>query len=234
MKRPARLHQRHVEALAVVGDDQACGVEDSRQRFEHRALAARTIQEELPDPKSPVLEPAAADEKRERAGATTEAGGLDVEEDDAVSPAIDGSGTAIEQTQRRGRFHAIARQAPPPVKVVVVPHAIDRDTRAALAADDLALEPLGRFFRIAGDRKLWHVRSATGGIPVSWRTMRRRREVRSLHGDQAAAAGAVSISNRRSATSLASGPVAPSGPTQDGHPDTQGHPSISARVRVRS
>ena len=119
------------------------------------------------------------------------------------------------------------------MKVVVVPHAIDRDTRAALAANDLSLEPLRYLFRIAGDRKLWHVRQRPGhpGILANDATQARREIV---HGDQAAAAGAVSISNRRSATCLANGPVAPSGPTQDGHPEAQGHPPISSRVRVRS
>ena len=40
LKRPARLHHRHIERLAVVGDDGAAVFEQVGHRRQHRALAA--------------------------------------------------------------------------------------------------------------------------------------------------------------------------------------------------
>ena len=49
MEGPARFHHRHVEGLAVVGDDQIGLVEQLRGRREQRPLRVEAAQEELPD-----------------------------------------------------------------------------------------------------------------------------------------------------------------------------------------
>ena len=83
VEEPARLHHRHVERLAVVGDDQIGVVEELGDRGEQRALGRVAGQQELPDLKRAEVEVAAADEERHRAGAAAQAGRFEVDEDRA-------------------------------------------------------------------------------------------------------------------------------------------------------
>src|ERR1700738_5243262 len=81
MKEIARLEQRGVERLAVEADERAGARERARDGADHRPLVGKARQQERPrDKRSIVVEPAAADEKRLRAGATAQAGGLEIEE----------------------------------------------------------------------------------------------------------------------------------------------------------
>ena len=77
----ARLHERQIERLAVVGHDTHRAGGKLRDRFEQRTLGAEVRQEELPQPERRAVEPTAANKKGIRARATGKAGGFEVEEE---------------------------------------------------------------------------------------------------------------------------------------------------------
>ena len=205
---------------------------------------AGPAQEELAHAKPAVLEPAAAGEKRERAGAAAEARRLDVEEDDAIGPAgmrgQRADRTARAATPRRARTSEAAGG-----RATRQRHTRGRSTtHEPMAASATTPAEIGGRF----DRR--RVAPPSSGTYVSSRTrrgLRRRARARGILLDDARGAGRrdrawsitprgawppASASSSRDATDLASGPVAPSGPTHDGQPDSHGQPSISSRVRA--
>ena len=85
MEGPARLHHRHVEGAAVVGDeDRRLGSGPGADGADQRALAGEAREHELADLEAAVLaRQRAADQERHRAGAAAQAGGLEIEIEDA-------------------------------------------------------------------------------------------------------------------------------------------------------
>src|SRR5688572_33472121 len=90
VERPACLHDRHVECLAVVGDDGVGAVEKIGNRREQRPLTGVTGQEKLAYLKSAEVEVAAADEKGQRSGAARQTCSLEVDEDGALERCVRG------------------------------------------------------------------------------------------------------------------------------------------------
>ena len=104
MKRPARFHQRHVERPAVEGHEQASPRRRSpRARRASRARLPGRLRKNCRTRNAVVLEPAAAGEKRERAGAAAETRRLEVEEHDAAAQSGRAPARAIEQRRAARR-----------------------------------------------------------------------------------------------------------------------------------
>ena len=83
LKEIACLEHRGIERLAVEADERARGPQLAGDRFEQGRLVRVPGEDELSrDKHAPRLEPRAADQKRVRPGAATEAGRLEIEEDE--------------------------------------------------------------------------------------------------------------------------------------------------------
>ena len=162
----------NVRPLKVTSSDASS--KTSAERAEHRALARRAAQEELADAKPVVLEPAAAGEKRERAGAAAEARGLDVEEHDAARTSRRAPpARAIEQRRaarrRRADSDSTRRR---PCESIGVPDAIDRTTRAGLV-HERAAERLARRASCGAPRfDVRHVGQLAHGVGPTRRSAR--------------------------------------------------------------
>src|SRR5437667_7483863 len=77
----AGLEEGGVERLSIERDERAGTRQLAGDGFEQRSLVGMPRQHELPRHESAVaIEPAAADEKRLRAGPAAQAGGLEIEE----------------------------------------------------------------------------------------------------------------------------------------------------------
>ena len=122
MEGPPRLHDGDVEGLAVVGDDEIGVVEEVRHRRQQRALAGMAGQQKLPDLKRTEVEVTATNEERERPGAATQAGRLEIDEDRPRA--------LLEERATRFQPGIQQRQG-----VHVVDHAV--------ADPDVAMPPLG-------------------------------------------------------------------------------------------
>jgi len=81
VKQPARLHHRHVKGLTVVGDDEIRVFEELGNGPQQRAFGGMTGEQKLPNLKGAEIEKSATDEKRDRAGPSAQAGGLEIDED---------------------------------------------------------------------------------------------------------------------------------------------------------
>ena len=236
MERPPRVHCRDVERPAVVGDEQRRLVEDPAQRVEHRRLPRRAGEEELPHAKAAVLEPAAAGEKRHRAGAAGESRGLDVEKHDATRPVRIRVEPRVEQTDRRLGGDDVGLEPSPAVEIVRLPRRVDRDESArsrpvrGAAEDRCRLIEIERGVAGVGNVRELTYRALDSVIRHDARAVPRRSSGHVLLDDrakpglqvarhQAATRRAVKSSSRCDATDFASGPVAPSGPTHEGQPD---------------
>jgi hypothetical protein len=90
------LHERQVERLAVIGHNRACLGGDLGDGVEQRALRREAGQHELPDPERRAVEPAAPDQERVGAGAASQTGGFEVNEQRAS-----GAGGIGQQMQVR-------------------------------------------------------------------------------------------------------------------------------------
>jgi hypothetical protein len=91
----ARLDERQIERLAVVGDDRTGFTSELGHRAQHRALDYRVRHQILPDAERAAVEPGAADQERVGAGAAGKAGGLEIHEQQPI--AARGAGQQIER-----------------------------------------------------------------------------------------------------------------------------------------
>ena len=80
MEHPPRLHHRHVERLAVVGDEESAPSKHSATARQQRALGGIAGEQELPDLERAEIEAAAADQERDRPGAAAQAGCFEIDE----------------------------------------------------------------------------------------------------------------------------------------------------------
>ena len=80
LKDEARLDERKVERLAVIGDDARDPLGEFGDRLEQRALGRKVGEEKLPQPERAAIEPATADEEGVTPCAAREPGGFEVQE----------------------------------------------------------------------------------------------------------------------------------------------------------
>ena len=204
VEHPARFHDRHVERLAVVGDERRRGVEELGDRVEQRALARHSWSAGTAGPGTRPVEPAAPDEKRDRAGAAAEPGGLEVDEERAVAGApTDGvAATASDGSSSRRRppiLQLAVAHRHRPVQAIGLVASIDHQALAEVGRRRLVRPDVRRALEIdAGfvPRRCPARRSARGGL------VRRPGVVRHVAAnDRAKPGGEIHFSTRRSAPS---------------------------------
>ena len=260
MERPARLHHRHVEGAAVVGDeDRRLGPRPLADRADQRLLRGEAREHELADQEAAVLaRQRAADQERHGAGAAREAGRLEIEIEDARPRRVGGgriAGDERDVVRRHARVAQLQRPVPVGRRVVALDHQrlaerpVDLpgagqrrrqrriDERQAVVADRL----VGQLARAGGagasGRRPGRCPSPARAGDRACSCVSRPQNGTSPSSIAGVATGVtatrpVSRCSRSSATRLPRGPISPIGPTQDGQP--RSHSQLAIRSALAS
>jgi len=99
VKQEARVDERGIERLAVVGDKNAGRAHECGEFLQQQPLGGKAGEYKLAHPEYRAVEPPASDEKRVRARASGETGRLEIEEQQPAARGVCSAGPAHEQAE---------------------------------------------------------------------------------------------------------------------------------------